>query len=576
MTRYLALILISFFLLSADNISPGTGKYPQNYFRSPVDFPISLSGSFGELRRNHFHSGIDIRTGGSVGKPVKSVADGYVSRVFVSPNGFGKALYVAHPNGYTSVYGHLLKFSGATAAWVKKKQYEQESFSQDIQVPAGLLKVKKGEVIALSGNSGSSAGPHIHFEIRESGSQEVINPLEFGFDVPDNTPPKVTAVRIFPFDANAMVNYSDRPLLLGVKGGNGSYAVNVTDTVKVSGNIIFGIETTDFSDNSGMKNGVPSVVLKIDNETVYSHHLEKFAFANTRYVNSLVDYPLLINGNRKIQRSYVAPNNRNDIYGKVKDRGIVSFTDSRAHSVVYTVTDIYGNSTRLAFTVKSHPPAPRRPENKTLSGVTVMRWSEDNHFVRPDLKFDVPGEALYDDLDFVYSSGSQIPRTYSRLHHVHNENTPLHVFCTLSIKPTDLPRELYSKAVVVQVDNGIKFYSKGGKWVNGFLETQIRDLGDYAIAVDEEPPVIRAVNVKPGKNISRQGSIIMKVSDNLSGVKTYRGTVNGNWILFDYDAKNNLLTYTFDEHLPKGKLDFRLTVTDGVGNSSSYSAALLR
>ena len=563
-------------LLFPANSAVDSGKYPRNYFRSPVDFEISLAGSFGELRRNHFHSGIDIRTGGATGKPVKAAADGYVSRVFVSPAGFGKALYITHSNGYTTVYGHLLKFSGAIGNWVRNRQYEGESFAIDMQVPAGLLKVKKGEIIALSGNSGASGGPHLHFEVRESASQEVINPLEFGFDVPDNTPPRITALKVYPFDAMALVNYTDKPLMLGMKGGNGFYTVNSPDTVNVSGNIYFGIETTDFSDNSGMKNGVPSVALSVDNEQIYSHHLEKFAFANTRYVNSLVDFPLLIHSNRKVQRSYIAPNNKNDIYGKVKNHGIVNFSDAKAHKIVYTVTDLYSNESRLVFWVKSHPPTGRRPENKILNGVQMMHCTEANHFSRPDIIFDLPKDALYDDLDFEYSSEPPLPGLYARMHKVHNEDTPLHVYCELSIKPVALPKELMNKAVIVAVETGRRMYSKGGKWENGFLKAQVRDFGDYSIAVDTEAPDIRPVNVKPGKNVSRQGSIMFKISDYLSGIHSYRGTMNGKWILMDYDAKNNLLTYLFDEHMQKGKNIFKLVVTDEVGNKSSWEANLIR
>jgi len=458
----------------------------------------------------------------------------------------------------------------------KKQQYDQESFAIDMQVPAGLMKVKKGDIIAYSGNSGASGGPHLHFEVRESGSQEVINPLEFGFDIPDNTPPKITAVRIYPFDAMALVNFAGKPVLFGVTGGGGSYSLKSEDTVKVSGNIIFGIETTDFSDNSGMKNGVPSVALSVDNEPVYSHNLEKFAFANTRYVNSLLDYQLLIHGDRKIQRSYIAVNNKNDIYKNVKNRGIVSFNDSRVHKVAYTVTDLYGNASKLVFCVKSHPPAGRRQENIAAHGVQKMHCLENNHFSRPDIVLDIPNDALYEDLDFEYSSEPPAPGTYARIHRVHNEDTPLHTNCSLSIKPLDLPKELAGKALIVSIEPGHRLTAHGGQWENGFLKTQIKEFGDYSIAVDQEPPVIQPINVKPGRNVSRQGSITLKISDNLAGLKSYRGTMNGKWILMDFDTKTGLLTYLIDEHMPKGKNLFHLVVTDAVGNKSSYEASLVR
>ena len=575
MIKFIITAILSWMVLLPANTGVDSGKYPRNYFRSPVDFPISLSGSFGELRRNHFHLGIDIRTGGEVGKPIRAVADGYISRVFINQAGFGKALYLTHTNGYTTVYGHLLRFNGAIGQWIKNQQYEKESFVLDMQVSEGLLKVKKGDIIAYSGNSGASGGPHLHFEIRVSGSQEVINPLEFGFDVPDNTPPKITALKIYPFDAMALVNFADKAMMLPVTGSGGTYSVKTTDTIKVSGNIIFGLETTDFSDNSGMKNGVPSLSLSVDNEQIYSHHLEKFAFANTRYVNSLLDYPLLIQSNRKIQRSYVAPNNKNDIYGKIKNRGIVNFSDNKAHKVVYTVSDLFANSSRLVFWVKSHPPPGRRPETKTQQGVQIMRCGEENHFARPDVMMDLPREALYEDLDFEYLSDAPIPGTYARIHHLQNEYTPLHVNCSLAIKPTSIPKDLMDKALIVAVD-GHKFYAKGGSWENGFLKTQVKDFGDYSIAVDTDPPVIRPVNLKSGKIVSRMNSLMFKISDNLSGIKSYRGTINGKWVLMDYDAKNSLLTYIIDEHMPKGKNVFHLLVTDAVGNKSSYDASLVR
>ena len=191
-------------------------QYPKNYFRSPVSFPVTLAGTFGEIRKNHFHSGIDIRTEGVQGKPVYAIADGFVSRVNVSPGGFGKALYITHPNGYTSLYGHLRNYAGAIAAWARAQQVRKESFAIDMEVPEGTLKVKKGDLIAYSGNSGASGGPHLHFEIRDSKTQEIIDPMDFGFMKADNIPPVVTWLKIYPFGDNSMVNFSDKAVLIPV------------------------------------------------------------------------------------------------------------------------------------------------------------------------------------------------------------------------------------------------------------------------------------------------------------------------------------------------------------------------
>ena len=266
------LLFIFVFSWNANPQSP----YPKNYFRSPVDFGIFLSGSFGEVRKNHFHSGIDIRTEGATGKPVRAVADGYVQRINVSPVGFGKALYIVHPNGFTSVYGHLDRFNSKIGAWSRAEQYKQESFALDISLQPGVLPVKKGDIIAYSGNSGSSGGPHLHFEIRDAGTQETINPLLFGLSVKDMVPPKIYSIRIYPFDDNGLVNFADNPCSRDVSGSDGRYFIKSKDTVRVSGNIIFGIEAFDYLNDSELKTGITTIELWVDTIRNFSQTLDRF------------------------------------------------------------------------------------------------------------------------------------------------------------------------------------------------------------------------------------------------------------------------------------------------------------
>ncbi|MFZ4521447.1 MAG: M23 family metallopeptidase [Bacteroidales bacterium] len=575
--RNIRLAFLLLMLMGPAMIAMAQQQYPKNYFRSPVNFPVSLAGSFGEIRRNHFHSGIDIRTEGVQGKPVYAIADGFVSRVNVSPGGFGKALYLTHPNGYTSLYGHLRNYAGAIAAYVKAQQVKRESFAFDMEVPEGVLKVKKGDLIAYSGNSGASGGPHVHFEIRDAKTQEIIDPINFGFMKADGIPPMITWVKIFPFGDNAMVNFSDKAVLIPVTGSKGSFRLKMADTVKVSGNIIFGIETSDHAEG-GLKTGVHAIDLTVDGVKVFSQNIERFAFAETRYVNSLMDYPAFLQNKRKIQRSYVAPNNKLSVYYDVKNRGILNFVDSKAHKIHYVVKDAFGNSATLVFYVRSHPPANTggRAKNRDRDGVQLFTYKSDNHFERPGVKFEVPSAAIYDDLPFEYSVTPPVMGSYASVHHLQNQYTPLHTWCTLKIKAENLPKNLESKAVIVAVSPGNKFSSKGGAFENGWVSVQIRDFGNYSISVDTEPPAIKVINIFPNKKVSKQSSIMVKISDNLSGIKTYRGTLNGKWILMDYDEKNRLLTYAFDEMMKPGKNIFVLTVTDAVGNSSRYEAALVR
>jgi len=578
MLKPIFVILFILNLLVPELIPVGEEKYPKHYFRSPIDFPISLSGSFGEIRQNHFHSGIDIRTDGMEGKPVYAVADGYVSRVFVSPTGFGKALYINHPNGYTSVYGHVRSFAGSIAGWVKNQQYKLESFAIDKEVPQGLIKVKKGELIAYSGNAGSSGGPHLHFEVRETITQETIDPLEFGFMTPDAIPPLITWIKIYTLDDNSLVNFANKPLMLPVTGSDGEYRLKLEDDINVSGNIIFGILTNERPNGKGYKTGVSFIQLIVDGNPCFEQHLERFAFSQNRYVNSLIDYPAYMQNRRKIQRSYIAPNNRLEVYGPVVNRGIQNFVDEKVHQIQYVVKDIFGNPARLSFRVKSHPPpgVGGRPKPATQRGEQLFTYKEDNRFIRPDIRFIVPGEALYEELPFEYFSTPSAVGTYSSVHHLHNQFTPLQTYCTLSIKTEGLPSRLAGKAIIVEVEPGNHLSARGGKFENGFVTTQIRSFGNYAVTVDTIAPIIRPVNIFPNKKVGRQFNIKIKISDNLSGIKSYRGMLNGNWILMDYDAKYNLLVYSFDERMKKGKNLFKLVVTDAVGNSTRYEAALIR
>ena len=570
------LILLMISLLLPFHQVRAQHQYPKDYFRSPVDFHISLAGSFGEIRKNHFHSGIDIRTDGVQGKPVYAIADGYVSRINVSAGGFGKALYITHPNGYTSLYGHLKGYAGAIAGWVKIQQYKKESFAIDVEVPPGILKVKKGDLVAWSGNSGASGGPHLHFEIRDAGTQEIIDPLDFGFMKPGGITPEINYVKIYPYDDNAMVNLTTNPLLIPVTGSNGHYSLKLVDSVKVSGNIIFGIETSAIAEG-GMKTGVHNITLSVDGTGIYTQNIDRFAFSETRYVNSLMDYPAFLQNRRKIQRSYVAPNNKLSVYSEVKNQGVVNFTDTKAHKIQYVVRDAFGKASTLEFWVMSHPPANQGGISKPVnSGSHMMSYKTDNHFEQNNIRFDVPKEAIYEDLPFEYQVTQPVKGSFAGVHHLHNEYTPLHTFCTLSIKAENLPKNLTDKAVIVAVGTGNTFASKGGTCENGWVTTKIRDFGNYTVTVDTEPPVIKPVNIFPNKKVKKQFSIMMKLNDNLSGIKTYRGTLNGKWILMDYDEKNRLLTYVFDEMMRPGKNIFVLRVTDGVGNSTRYEAALIR
>ncbi len=574
-------ILLLLLLVTVAGILPAQKPLIDTGFRSPVDFPVTLSGAFGEIRRNHFHSGIDIRTGGTEGKPVYAIADGYVSRVNISSVGFGKALYITHPNGYTSVYAHLKKFTGPIASWVEKTQYEKESFSMDTEVLPGILKVKKGEMIALSGNSGSSGGPHIHFEIRDTKTQEILDPLDFGFMKSDRLAPIIRFVKIYPHDDRSMVNFRNQPLLTQTVGSSGKYRLKGHDTVHVTGSIIFGIETNDAGEGS-LKTGVHKIRLFLDNKLVFSQDIDRFAFSETRYVNSILDYPAYVKDGRKIQRSYLAPNNKTGIVKLAENRGILSFSSAGFHAVRYEAEDAFGHQSVVSFTLKSHPPAPAGARPATSGSPAenpegkLITWKNDNLYERKEMKLEIPKEAVYEDFYFSFNELAPPVEAKSPLFQIHDRNTPLHTYCQLSIRLSSVPDKLTGKAVIASVGANGKFSSVGGKFTGGWITARIREFGKFTVVLDTRPPIITPVNISQHKNVQKQRTIRMKISDDLSGIDTYRGTLNGKWILMDYDAKNRLLEYSFDHRLRPGRNEFRLVVTDAVGNSSVYSATLIR
>jgi hypothetical protein len=554
--------------------------YPTDYFRPPVDFRILLSGTFGEIRANHFHSGLDIKTGGAEGAKVYAVADGYVSRIKVSPYGFGKALYITHPNGYVSVCGHLKGYNKVIGDYVGAAQYQAENFEIELFPSPDELPVKKGEVVAISGNSGSSGGPHVHFEMRDEATQKVINPLLFGYEVKDFFKPRITSVKIYPEDGNSKVNGSSKAVRYLAEGWGEGHRLAGNPAIRLSGNISFAIQAFDQQNDTDNKNGPYGIALCIDSLLVYEFRMETFAFDQTRYVNSLLDYEELVRNNVRLQRTCIDPGNKLDIYDEVKNRGVFKFSDSLTHTIRYEVTDVPGNVAVLEFRVQSEKSlVGSRESGVNAEQSSTFNYNASNHFENASVILDAPKGVLYKSFEFRYDSARRVTGTYSSIHKVHNKYTPVHDYITLAIRPQGLPERLRPKAMLVKMnDEGGGFSSAGGAFEepDGFVRAKIREFGNYAVAVDTIPPKIRPVNAESFKNLAGATAVKFTISDELSGIASYRGTLNGKWILMDYDAKNDLLIYTIDERLLAGQNAFELKVTDAKGNSATYKSGLTR
>lgn len=545
-----------------------TNKYPITDFRQPLDIsPPALAGSFGEIRGNHFHSGIDFRTNQREGYPVYAVADGYISRLRVQNSGFGQALYINHPNGFTTVYGHLQRFAPKIATIVKNLEYEKKSFEIDEFPDATLIPVHKGEIIAWSGNRGSSGGPHLHFEIRDTKTEETINPQFFGIIIPDNIPPVIHGLYVYRLNGKTF-NENTPKQAIGISGANGSY--KTAAPISLTGEVGFGIVVTDRHNGLSGTNGVYSIQLEVDGKKVYTSALERFAFEDSKAINSHIDYPTYLNTKRSIQKSFVEPGNPLKIYSGLINNGRINFNDGATHQLRYIITDSKGNSSVLPFTVNAGSAPIAAP---VIPAGIIYPYNKVNEFNTDDIKVVFPQGTLYSDLNFTYK---KLPKptgnAWSAVHQIHNRYTPLHIGFNISIKADNLPENLKNKALIVN-SNGS---SQGGFFENGYVKATPKNFGSFYIAIDTIAPRIIPVNISEGKNMAGLSKIFFKISDNLSGIKSFNGYIDGKWALMEFDTKTATLWHSFDERTTSGKHTLELVVADMKENTRKYKVTFIR
>ncbi len=570
--KHLFIILIFFCSIS----TKAQEDYSNNTFRFPLDFSPVLSGTFGELRSNHFHSGIDIKTQGAIGKPIYALEDGYVSRIKVSPSGFGNTLYVNHEDGYTSVFAHLQGFRRDMADFVREEQYSRESFAVDLYLDKDQFLVRKGEIIALSGNSGYSFGPHLHFEIREASTQKPINPLLFGFKVKDDIPPKIKKLKIYPESDYALINHQNAPLDISVTGYGTRHYIEDSDTVLVCGDLSFGLLTYDLLNGAANKNGIYEMKIWYDTTLFFHLRLEKFAFSETRYINSLIDYAEYQNSKQRYIRSKLDPNNRLNIYEHILNDGVITLNDSNIHVVKFEVVDVYNNRSALSVVLKGTGVVNNKDDKGKALNVREISWRDESTFEAEGIKLFFPAYSFYDNVSFEYGTTASFTGTYSQVHHLGNDKIPIHKYLTLSIQPLGLPAELLDKALLAYVngEKGQNLTGAGGAYQDGMVTGKIRDFGKYTIAIDTVSPYLKPLNVNNKQLIKRGQRLKFKIKDKFSGIKSYRGTINGDWILMQYDAKNDLLYYIVDDRSIKGDNHFKLEIIDQKDNITIFEAEL--
>lgn len=537
-------------------------------FISPMRIPLNISGGFGEIRTNHIHSGIDFRTGGEIGKTIYASAGGFISRIKIEPGGFGKAIYIDHPEGYTTVYAHLDALRPDIEAYTRQKQYENQLFPLDIFPEKTDFVIKQGDSIAYSGNSGGSQGPHLHFEIRETVKQSPIQPLLFKFPVIDTKAPSFYGLTFYPLSKDSRIAGSSRKVNYQLLSSGREFKPK-SDLILVRGPIGIGTEVFDAVDSNASRTGFYMLTLKIDSNLVYKNEIASFAFGESRYINSMIDYAEYMKTRRKITKLFVDPNNRLSVYKTMVNRGEINLQDTLTHDIEISASDAYGNKSNLRFKIRAQ---------KVLTPSDTMDdkclryfpFQKENVFSTDSFKLLVPSNALYKDLCLKYSEKPSRPGFNSKVYQVGDSSTPFQFPFEISIKPQGLSPAQMEKALVVRLDNNYA-NSIGGTVEKGFIKGKTYIMGSFVVTLDTTPPRITAYR---GFSTYYQGIkktyIAFKITDNLSGIRDYSGFIDGKWALFEYDAKNNLLIHQLDpsRFQYNSNTNIRIEVTDSKNNKA--------
>ena len=575
MKIYKSIIVLLFNIISIVSISQPIPT--DNFFRSPLSIPLISSGSFGELRSNHFHSGIDYKTQGTEGLAVYAVADGYVSRIKISPSGYGNALYITHTNGFVSVYAHLKEYNNLIDYYAKQEQYKIESFALDIALDSTKIKVKKGEIIGFSGNSGNSFGAHLHFELREAISENAVNPLLHGYKIKDNISPVIKSIKIYPIGNNSSVNNFSEPISLLVNSSSNKYYLQNTNEINVSGNIAFGIEAYDLADGVSNKKGIYSIELMVDTTCYFSLLLDKIDFNENSYINDLIDYKEFVMNKKKIIQTKKAENNNLSRYFIIKNKGIIQFEDNKTHNITFILKDEKQNTSKLKFKIANLNISPFKEIKTDNLCQDMIYYNLPKKIEKQTITLDFPINSIFDSLCFNYSEENKTIYNISPIYCLHNKYTPVLNAYTISIKLANLPEKYYNKAIIAKLDEKNRIKSIGGEWSNGYVCAKAFEFGNYTVLIDSISPLIVPINISENKNMLEEEAIVIKITDKLSGIATYRGTINDKWVLMEYDEKKSLLKYYFNNNkTKKGKNVFELQLTDKKENISTYKVVFIR
>jgi hypothetical protein len=563
--------LISFAISLAFSFTAGAqAGYPRDYFRNPLDLPVLLAGNFGECRPNHFHTGLDFKTNEKENMKVYAAAEGYISRISISHSGYGNALYISHPNGYTTLYGHLNDFYPELQQYLVSQQYSRKSWAVDLKLSAGQFPVKKGQFIAFSGTTGGSTGPHLHFEIRDSKTEHVLNAALFGLPITDNLPPVPKSIAIY--EEGSI--YEQKPSLYPLKRGTDAYGP-AKDIATATGKVRIAVLADDYMNGSPNTLGVYEMKLYLDGELQTSWALHDIDFDESRYVNAFADYRLKEEKGLWYQTLFRTAGNHISNYTFLnKENGTLDISDGQSHDVHIELSDAAGNVSHIRF-----PIAATAASAANTSG-NCTEWKAGKSYELKTSLFSFKAEAgsLYDDICFRYTEQAS-PKNYSAVIQLHDTRIPLHTYSSLSIKLNKLlPFALTGKLVFV---HHIKAAALPGNnpqdaaaavFENGWARSSIRTFGNYYVAIDTVAPVIKPLQ-KAG-NLGKARKISFRVTDNLTSVQQFTAELDGQWLRFV--RSGNVYTYTFDERCTRGKHNLVISALDENSNTRNYTFTFTR
>jgi hypothetical protein len=556
--RALLLTVLCFFSLFLLAQPP---SYPKNYFRNPLGITMELAANFGELRPSHWHMGLDIRTAQKENLPVYAAADGYIAHIGIRPQSFGRFIIINHPNGLSTLYAHLNDFYPELEEYVTAQQYKQESWAVELNFDAKQFLVYKSRLIAYSGNTGGSQGPHLHFEIFDTKTEKRFNPLLFGFPLQDNVTP--TLVKLALYDRNRTV-YDQTPAFFYLKNTDSGYIIPKMPVLRTGlHKISFAIQAYDRLSGSTNPNGIFSAKLYLDDQPQLSFVLDSIDYDETVYMNAHIDYKEKANGGSYLQHLSQLPGDRGAAYKQIRGDGVISFADTSIHQVSIDVKDANNNTSQINFAIQY---------SDSLASLLPVRLpsyhfapNKVNELKKPNFEMYLPEGCLYDSiLPLYFQTNPGVANAVSDLHQVSDATLPLHQDITVRIKPNKaIPAEWKDKMVMIRSSRGNTI--RKAQLENNWLIAKFSDLGTFRAYVDLTSPQINELGKSDTINLSAASRIVFTPTDNF-GIPKFRAELDSQWIRFTNDKSRNWI-YTFDERCPYGMHELKVTVEDIVGNT---------